>query len=133
MEHCLHTPSSAAIVMWGLQDGTAYAWQSLGDATPFWLSCHGVRPLSIVPALQVFNELQGNTWSSLAQLRSCIGDVDGDADNVLMEDEMRRQRGNTETGEVWKLRPASCYCCRLPMTCSRGCVIVLQPPVACCQ
>ena len=49
---------------------------------------------------QVFNELQGNTWSSLAQLRSCIGDVDGDADNTLMEEEMRRQRGNTETGEV---------------------------------
>ena len=65
-----------------------------------------MRPLSIVPALQVFNELQGNTWSSLAQLRSCIGDVDGDADNVLMEDEMRRQRGNTETGEVRALRSA---------------------------
>ncbi|CAK0785896.1 hypothetical protein CVIRNUC_009109 [Coccomyxa viridis] len=54
-------------------------------------------------AERVFNELQGNTWSSLAQLRSCIGDVDGDADNVLMEDEMRRQRGNTETGEVYIL------------------------------
>jgi len=50
--------------------------------------------------LQVFNELEGNTWSSLAQLRSCIGDVDGDADNALMEAEMKRQRGNTETGEV---------------------------------
>ena len=50
--------------------------------------------------MQVFNELEGNTWSSLAQLRSCIGDVDGDADNVLMEAEMKRQRGNTETGEV---------------------------------
>lgn len=48
----------------------------------------------------MFNELQGNTWSSLAKLRSCIGDVDGDADNALMEAEMKRQRGNTETGEV---------------------------------
>lgn len=48
----------------------------------------------------MFNELQGNTWSSLAKLRGCIGDVDGDADNALMEAEMKRQRGNTETGEV---------------------------------
>ena len=48
----------------------------------------------------MFNALQGNTWSSLAKLRSCIGDVDGDADNALMEAEMKRQRGNTETGEV---------------------------------
>lgn len=56
--------------------------------------------LSIPTAVQVFNELQGNTWSSLAKLRGCIGDVDGDADNALMEAEMKRQRGNTDTGEV---------------------------------
>ena len=48
----------------------------------------------------MFNELDGNTWSSLAKLRSCIGDVDADADNPLLESEMKRQRGNSETGEV---------------------------------
>ncbi len=50
--------------------------------------------------MQVFNELDGNTWSSLAKLRACIGDVDADADNPLLESEMKRQRGNSETGEV---------------------------------
>ncbi len=62
----------------------------------------------------MFNELQGNTWSSLAKLRGCIGDVDGDADNALMEAEMKRQRGNTETGEV-RLPARACLG---PTTCS---------------
>ena len=75
----------------------------------------------------MFNELQGNTWSSLAQLRSCIGDVDGDADNVLMEDEMRRQRGNTETGEVRGSDQHPAIADIFAMTCCRG------PPVACCE
>ncbi len=51
-------------------------------------------------ARQVFNELEGNTWSSLAKLRACIGDVAADVDNALLESEMKRQRGNSDTGEV---------------------------------
>ena len=70
----------------------------------------------------MFNELQGNTWSSLAKLRSCIGDVDGDADNALMEAEMKRQRGNTDTGEV---RPPARPC---RTTCSET-----NSPDACLQ
>lgn len=49
---------------------------------------------------QVFNELEGNTWSSLAKLRACIGDVASDVDNPLLETEMKRQRGSADTGEV---------------------------------
>ena len=49
---------------------------------------------------QVFNALGGNTWSSLAKLRGCIGDVSADTDNPLMEAEMKRQQGGKETGEV---------------------------------
>lgn len=48
----------------------------------------------------MFNELEGNTWSSLAKLRTCIGDVAADVDNALLESEMKRQRGNSDTGEV---------------------------------
>ncbi len=48
----------------------------------------------------MFNELEGNTWSSLAKLRSCIGDVAADVDNPLLETEMKRQRGSADTGEV---------------------------------
>ena len=51
-------------------------------------------------AAQVFNELHGNEWSSLSALRECIGDVTQDADNPLMEVEMKRQRGGGETGEA---------------------------------
>ncbi|EIE18502.1 hypothetical protein COCSUDRAFT_49231 [Coccomyxa subellipsoidea C-169] len=54
-------------------------------------------------AERVFNELEGNTWSSLAKLRACIGDVAADADNALLESEMKRQRGNSDTGEVYIL------------------------------
>ena len=54
-------------------------------------------------AAQVFNALGGNTWSSLAKLRACIGDVAQDADNPLLEAEMKRQQGGKETGEVYIL------------------------------
>lgn len=54
---------------------------------------------------QVFNELDGNTWSSLAKLRACVGDVNADVDNEIMEAEMKRQRGNSDTGEVSHLYP----------------------------
>ena len=48
----------------------------------------------------MFNELHGNEWSSLSALRECIGDVTQDADNPLMEVEMKRQRGGGDTGEA---------------------------------
>ena len=52
----------------------------------------------------MFNELHGNEWSSLSALRECIGDVSVDADNALMEVEMKRQRGGGDTGEVRRPR-----------------------------
>ena len=57
------------------------------------LKLHDVR-------LQVFNQLQGNSWSSLAKLRSCIGDTSADTRNPILEAEMKRQRGNNDVGEV---------------------------------
>ena len=49
---------------------------------------------------QVFNELHGNEWSSLSALRDCVGDVNLNSDNALMEVEMKRQRGGGGTGEA---------------------------------
>lgn len=50
--------------------------------------------------LQVFNELHGSDWSSLHALRECIGDIQEDRTNDIMEAEMASQRGNKDTGEV---------------------------------
>jgi hypothetical protein len=68
---------------------------------------------------QVFNELDGNTWSSLSKLRACIGDVNDDMDSPLMEAEMKRQRGNSETGEVRAHLRGSCPAAssRMPRSC----------------
>ncbi len=55
---------------------------------------------------QVFNELHGNEWSSLSALRDCVGDVNLNSDNALMEVEMKRQRGGGGTGEA-RARPRS--------------------------
>ena len=45
-------------------------------------------------------EVGGSTWSSLASLRACIGDIDANVANPIFEAEMARQRGDEETGEV---------------------------------
>ena len=64
----------------------------------------------------MFNELHGNEWSSLSALRECVGDVLLDADNPLMEVEMKRQRGGGDTGEarypipVHETYPKPCPC-----------------------
>lgn len=50
--------------------------------------------------LQVFNELHGSDWSSLQALRDCIGDIQADRTNDIMEAEMASQRGDHDTGEV---------------------------------
>ena len=50
--------------------------------------------------LQVFNELNGDSWSSISALRECIGDIQEDRDNAIMEEEMASQRGDADTGEV---------------------------------
>ena len=50
--------------------------------------------------LQVFNELHGSDWSSLQALRDCIGDIQADMTNDIMEAEMASQRGDHDTGEV---------------------------------
>ena len=50
--------------------------------------------------MQVFSELHGDDWSSLNALRECIGDIQEDRTNAIMEAEMASQRGDSDTGEV---------------------------------
>lgn len=50
--------------------------------------------------MQVFNELSVNSWSSINALNACIGDIDEDQQNTIMEAEMASQRGGGETGEA---------------------------------
>ncbi|KAK9804195.1 hypothetical protein WJX72_000406 [[Myrmecia] bisecta] len=54
-------------------------------------------------AERVFTELNGNQWSSLDKLRQCIGDINADAENAIMEAEMKSQKGDASTGEVYIL------------------------------
>lgn len=50
--------------------------------------------------LQVFNELNTDNWSTVEELRSCIGDINADQKNDIMEAEMESQRGSQDVGEV---------------------------------
>ena len=51
-------------------------------------------------SMQVFSELNGDSWSSLSALRNCIGNIQEDRENSIMEAEMASQRGDSDTGEV---------------------------------
>ena len=50
--------------------------------------------------MQVFNELSVSSWSSISALNECIGDIDEDHSNSIMEAEMESQRGGGNTGEA---------------------------------
>jgi hypothetical protein len=54
-------------------------------------------------AEQVFNELNTDNWSTVDELRSCIGDINADTRNDRMEAEMESQWGNQDVGEVYIL------------------------------
>lgn len=72
------------------------SWSSLSA-----LPSHTFTELNVFAcSLQVFSELNGDSWSSLSALRSCIGDIQEDRDNSIMEAEMASQRGDADTGEV---------------------------------
>ena len=53
-----------------------------------------------VALTQVFNELSVSSWSSISALNECIGDIDEDHSNSIMEAEMKSQRGDEKTGEA---------------------------------
>ena len=61
-----------------------------------------------VTLMQVFNELSVSSWSSISALNECIGDIDEDHSNSIMEAEMQSQRGGGDTGEV--SHPDYVYC-----------------------
>lgn len=50
--------------------------------------------------MQVFKELSVSSWSSVSALNSCIGNIDEDHQNTIMEAEMKSQRGGGSTGEA---------------------------------
>ncbi|KAL3159117.1 hypothetical protein ABBQ32_011113 [Trebouxia sp. C0010 RCD-2024] len=54
-------------------------------------------------AEKVFRELSVDSWSSVAALNSCIGNIDEDEENSIMQAEMASQRGGGDTGEVFIL------------------------------
>lgn len=54
-------------------------------------------------AEKVFKDIGGESWSSLAELRSCIGDPDEDKPSAILDKEMVGQRGDDKEGEVYIL------------------------------
>ena len=52
---------------------------------------------------RVFADVGGREWSSLEELRGCVGDVHKDEANPMLESEMARQRGGGGAGEVFIL------------------------------
>ncbi|KAK9843909.1 hypothetical protein WJX84_009562 [Apatococcus fuscideae] len=54
-------------------------------------------------AERVFSELAGDDWSNKDALRSCIGDINADTNNAMMQMEMQSQRGSSQEGEVFIL------------------------------
>ena len=58
-------------------------------------------PASVLPLpLQVFTQVGGEEWSSLAAFHDCVGDINADQLNDMMEHEMDSQRGGGDVGEV---------------------------------
>ena len=55
--------------------------------------------MPILP-LQVFTQVGGEEWSSLAAFHDCVGDINADQRNDMMEHEMESQRGGGDVGEV---------------------------------
>ena len=64
------------------------------------LSFHHTVTKLVACFMQVFSELNGDSWSSLSALRNCIGNIQEDRENSIMEAEMASQRGDADTGEV---------------------------------
>lgn len=62
--------------------------------------------------MQVFRELSVDSWSSVAALNSCIGNIDEDEENSIMQAEMASQRGGGDTGEASHLCST---CCKITM------------------
>lgn len=63
--------------------------------------------------MQVFRELSVDSWSSVAALNTCIGNIDEDEENSIMQAEMASQRGGGDTGEASHLCFTYCWslCC----------------------
>ena len=72
------------------------SWTTIASLLAFH---HSVKKL-FACFTQVFSELNGDSWSSLPALRNCIGNIQEDRENSIMEAEMASQRGDADTGEV---------------------------------
>ena len=65
----------------------------------------------LILPLQVFTQVGGEEWSSLAAFHDCVGDINADQRNDMMEHEMESQRGARDVGEVRSLLLAAASGC----------------------
>ncbi len=100
---CTHTRiSTLPLSVSSIQ--TTKTTQDRGSEHDALLKSHaGSVMLLYLCVVQVFNELNGDSWSSMSALRDCIGNIEEDRDNSIMEAEMASQRGDADTGEVCTL------------------------------
>lgn len=52
------------------------------------------------PVAQVFKQINGLAWSSMKEWTDCVGSVDEDTKNDLLEEEMAKMKGSENVGEV---------------------------------
>lgn len=72
----------------------------------------------LILPLQVFSQVGGEEWSSLAAFHDCVGDINADQRNDMMEHEMESQRGGGDVGEV----QPSLLVAASDFTCTSGCI-----------
>ncbi len=97
---CTHPDCSLSVLvcvsLLSVQRKEFKTWTTIASLLAFH---HTVNKLS-ARFTQVFSELNGDSWSSLPALRNCIGNIQEDRENSIMEAEMASQRGDADTGEV---------------------------------
>lgn len=49
--------------------------------------------------LQVFDQINSDSWSSRSALEACIGDQGADAEHPIMDAQLAAQKGDDQTGE----------------------------------
>ena len=74
----------------------------------------GCKIRSGLRSLQVFKAIGGEQWSSVGELRKCIGNPDSDKPSDILDKEMADQRGDS-TVRAQQLYPCLLSVPRLPL------------------
>ena len=82
----------------------------------FQCPCSPVLVSTLPP--QVFTQVGGEEWSSLAAFHDCVGDINADQRNDMMEHEMESQRGGGDVGEVRSPSPVAASGCTCALACT---------------